>query len=373
MPASTRRKKPGRKAPPPARDLGIDTPALLIHLEDLEANIAAMAAFFRKVKADLRPHFKTHKSTQIAWRQLRAGAIGITCATVDEGEALAAAGVRSILIANQVVGAGKIRRLAGVAQDSDVIVAIDAMANARDIARAARRQGVTVRCLVEVDVGMGRCGVSPKRAPGLARSVSRLDGLRLEGVMGYEGHCVFIEDVEERRMKTHEAMAKLTSAAKEARSLGLRAPIVSGGGTGTHDVTARYPGVTEVQAGSYATMDARYARLMPRFRNALTVLATVVARPSPRMAVLDAGLKAVTPEFGVPVVKDLPGVEVAKLAEEHAIARLDPGAPDLRVGDTLEIIPCHGCTTANLHGRYHCVRDGEVAAVWPIAASAFTR
>jgi len=358
---------------PPAYP-GLDTPALLLDLDSLDKNIRRMAAFFRRGRSRLRPHFKTHKCTPIAWRQLRAGAVGITCATVDEAESLAAAGIRDILIANQVVGDGKIARLVALAHETDVMIAVDNARNARDVARAARQQAVSVRCLVEVDTGMGRCGVTPARAAALARSTARMEGLALAGLMGYEGHCVFIEDKKQREDETRHALGKLISAVRAVRAeTKLRSPVVSAGGTGTCRITGRFPGVTEVQAGSYATMDAKYARLVPGFACALTVLATVISRPSSGVAVLDSGMKAISPEFGMPTAARAPGVEIVKLAEEHAVATLSEEAKSLAVGDRVELVPAHGCTTVNLHGWYNCVLRGEVVATWSIAAGAFTR
>ena len=348
----------------------IDTPALCLDGGALERNIARMGAFFRDRPAALRPHAKTHKCPTIAWMQLRAGAIGVTCAKLGEAEVMARAGIRDILIANQIVG-GKIRRLMGLAAYSDVMVAVDDAANAEDLSAAAQAAGATLRVLLEVDVGMGRCGV-PAGEPALARRLSALPGLRFEGIMGYEGHAVMIPDPEERRAAAERAMAILVGARDLLQGDGLPVKIVSGGGTGTYDITGDYPGVTEVQAGSYATMDARYHSVGMDFERALTVVARVISVPRDDMAVIDAGLKTLTTEFGLPVVVRPEGWALQRLSEEHGQLRREGGDP-LRPGDAVEFVPSHGCTTINLHDAYVVTRDDRVVGVWPIAARGCVR
>ncbi len=344
----------------------LDTPALLVDLEALERNIRRMADFFASVPANLRPHVKTHKTPAIAHKQIAAGAQGITCAKLGEAEVMAAAGIDDILIANQVVGPAKIARLMGLARQISVTVAVDNPQNVADLSAAATAAGATVGVLVEVNVGMNRCGVAPgEAAVALAQQVARSPGLRFRGVMGYEGHCVAIPDRREREEKARAAMALLIATKEMIEAAGLPVEVVSGGGTGTFDITGRYPGVTEVQAGSYVTMDTSYRRLDLGFECALTVLTTVISRPQPGLAIVDAGMKAITPEFGMPEPKGLPGARVVRLSEEHGKIELADGG--LSVGDKLELIPSHGCTTFNLHDRLYAVRAGRVEAVWPIA------
>ena len=344
----------------------IDTPALLIDLDALERNISRMAAFFRTVSADLRPHSKTHKCPRIAQLQLDAGARGITCAKVGEAEALVAGGIQDILIANQVVGPRKIARLVNVAREAKLTVAVDDPANVAALGEAARSAGVSLGVLVEVNVGMDRCGVEPgEPALALSRVVRETAGLTYRGVMGYEGHTVMVADRQAREEVCQKAMKLLTDTRDFVVAAGVDVEVVSGGGTGTYDITGRLSAMTEIQAGSYATMDARYAQVGLDFEQALTVLATVISRPTENRAVLDCGLKCVTSEFGTPLLKQQPGATLSKLSEEHSSVVLDSG--DLRPEQRVEIVPSHGCTTINLHDQFYVLRDGVVVDVWEIA------
>jgi D-serine deaminase-like pyridoxal phosphate-dependent protein len=347
----------------------LDTPALLLDLDGLERNIQKMAEFFASRPVALRPHAKTHKCPQIALRQLAAGAIGITCAKVGEAEVMVATGVRDILIANQVTGAVKIDRLTDLAAHGELMVAVDDAANVADLGAACRAKDVRLRVLVEVDIGMGRCGVRPGQAAlELARQVSDEPHLRLAGLMGYEGHLVMIEDPSERERRVGEAFVALAETRELLEREGLDVTIVSGGGTGTFDLTSRAQGVTEIQAGSYVVMDSTYRRIRPEFESALTVLTTVVSRPEPDRVVTDAGLKAMTKEFGWPQPIDVPGASVRYLSEEHGVLSLtDPGAVTLRPGDRVRFVPSHCCTTVNLHDVFHVIRDERLVDVWPIS------
>lgn len=345
----------------------LDTPALVLDLDVLEANIAYMARFMAGASANLRPHAKTHKCAEIARRQLAAGAVGITCAKLGEAEALAHV-APDILIANQIVGPTKISRLVKLRRQTDVMVAVDNPENVDALSQAAVAAGVTLRLLVEVDVGMGRCGVSTaEEALALARRVDAAPGLVFTGLQGYEGHTVMAPDFEQRKAAAEKAMAHLTSVRRFIEDSGLPVSIVSGGGTGTYNITGNYPGVDEVQAGSYVTMDARYSGIVPEFKPAMTVLATVISKPTSERVITDAGMKSITPEFGMPPVARPEGLTTVKLSEEHGT--LDgPGAASLRLGDKVELIPSHGCTTINLHERYYIVQGERVVDVWPIDA-----
>jgi D-serine deaminase-like pyridoxal phosphate-dependent protein len=345
----------------------IDTPALLLDLDKLEANIRRMAGFFAEKPANLRPHTKTHKCPCIAHLQMEHGAIGVTCAKLDEAEAMARAGIRDILIANEIVGRRKIERLMGLAGWTQIMVAVDDVCNVHDLSEFAEARGVSLRVLVEVDVGMGRCGVQPGNpAVSLAKEVDASPGLVFEGLMGYEGHAVMRPTREERGDLARAAMALLTGTMKAIEASGIEVSIVSGGGTGTHDISGAYPGVTEIQAGSYATMDVRYRDCGLPFENALTCLTTVISVPRAGVAITDAGMKSITPEFGMPEVVGHEGLTASKLSEEHGFLQVADGAV-VRAGQKLELIPSHGCTTINLHDHYYGLREGVVTAIWPIA------
>ena len=343
----------------------LTTPALLLHAAAVRANVARMAGWARGATA-LRPHFKSHKCLQVARMQLDTGAAGLTTATVWEAVTLAAAGLDDLLVANQVVGDEKVRALARAARECRLTVAVDDSGNAAAISAAAVAAGTRVGVLIEVDVGMRRCGVGTEAdAVALAGRAAHLPGLQLRGVMGYEGHCALEVDRETRTTNVRTAMGRLVAAAAAVRSAGFPVEVVSAGGTGTFDVSGGYPGVTEVQAGAYVFMDATRERFVPGFSVGLTVLATVVSRRG-ETAVLDCGRKTIGAEYSLPrLLAD--GAAVRAVAEEHTLLDLGPDNP-LRVGDTVEVVPGYVPTTVNLHEVYHVVEDGVVTEIWPILA-----
>lgn len=346
----------------------IDTPALLVNLELVERNIARMAAFAREAGVNLRPHCKTHKSPQLAARQIAAGAIGITCQKLGEAEVMAEAGIGGLLVASQIVGPQKIRRLMELARRADVMVVADDARNLADLAAAADSAGIRLKLLLEVDTGMGRCGVPPGEATlQLARLVRELPSLQFMGLMGYEGHAVLVLDPEERRQKALASLRLLVDTAELLRQNDVPVQIVSSSGTGTFDLGGSFPGVTEIQPGSYATMDGRYRQVGVPFECALTVLATIISTPRPGVAVADVGLKSLTTEFGLPEVVGRAGLEVVRLSEEQALITVGQGER-VQPGDTIELLPSHGCTTFNLHDHFYLLRGDEVEAVWPVAA-----
>jgi D-serine deaminase-like pyridoxal phosphate-dependent protein len=355
----------------------IDTPALILDLDIVEENIASMAKFFADRTQRLRPHFKTPKTPEIARRQLEAGAIGITAAKLGEAEVLVRAGLGPVLIANQIVGRQKIDRLMDLLGRGEVIVAVESELNVRELEEGAARTGRTPQVIIEVDTGMHRCGTSnPEETVELAQRIVA-GPVRYCGIMGYEGHCVMIEDPAERQKRAGEALERLIRHADALTAAGLAPEIVSAGGTGTYDIAGSWPGVTEVQAGSYVFMDGRYRTVRPDLgRPALTLLATVIARHGD-YAVIDAGMKSLTNEFGPPLGKDLP-VKVARLSEEHghlSWLAAQAGSPsavgdaDIQPGMKIEVIPSHNDTTLNLHSEYYVVRGDAVVAVWPIEAA----
>ena len=347
----------------------VDTPALVLDKAKLERNIRRMADFAAGGPAKLRPHAKTHKCVEIAKLQLDAGAVGITCAKVGEAEAMVDGGIADILIANQIVGPLKIARLVALAGRCTVTVAVDDADNVRRLSAAAVAAGVTLGVFLEVNVGMDRCGVEPgEPALALARQVTDAPGLVFAGLQAYEGHLQNVVPFAEREARTRVDMRKALTAKEHIEAAGLPVAAVSGCGTGTHTVTGRLPWMTELQCGSYATMDAQYASVGGAdYENALTVLVTVISRPRPEMAIVDAGLKAVTPEFGDPTVL-VEGAAWHDFSEEHGEVALSGPAQGLRVGDKIELIPRHGCTTVNLYDRYHVIEDGAHSATWRVAA-----
>ncbi len=277
------------------------TPALIVDVPALDRNIATMARFFADGPCRLRPHVKAHKTPAIAKRQLAAGScVGLTCATVSEAEAVASL-TDDILIANEVIGEAKWARVAALARTLRVTTAVDSPRGAEGLAAAAQAAGVRIGVLVDLDVGQGRCGVRPgEQALSLARLVGALPALELRGVMGYEGHVQPMRDRAARHASAREAMQALVDTAELLRGAGLACPIVSAGGTGTYDVSGRVPGVTEIQAGSYALMDTDYGDVGVPFVPAFFVLGTVVSRPALDRIVLDCGHKSATKDHGPP-------------------------------------------------------------------------
>jgi D-serine deaminase-like pyridoxal phosphate-dependent protein len=345
----------------------IETPALLADLDCLEANLERMAAFFRTVPAKLRPHFKNHKCLELAARQLDAGAIGITCATLREAECLVQAGIRSILLANEVVDRGKIHRLIELARQAEVIACIDNEKVADDFARACRNDRAPLSVLVDVDVGQHRCGVPPgEAAVRLARKVME-NGLRLRGLMGYGGHLSHQPPGPEKEHSVAAAMQPLIETKSCLEREGIPVEIVSVGATGTYSPSGYYPGVTEVQAGTYLLMDTNYRECCTDFELALTVLATVISTADGRHVVVDAGLKELSGERGLPPVKAPGGLTVRKLNAEHAILDLQDGSAPVEVGDKVEIWVRYSDATVNLHDRMYGVRNGRVEKVFTLS------
>ena len=346
----------------------IDTPALLVDLEALEFNIDKLAQHFQQAGKNLRPHTKSHKTPAIAHRQLAAGAIGITCAKLGEAEVMADAGIQDILVANQIVGPRKLQRLVTLAGRCDLMVAVDHPANLSALAAAAGQGGVQPRVLVEVNIGHNRCGVAPGQpAVEVARLVASARHLRFAGLMGYEGHVVDLEDREAREQGARECLQRLVDTRQDVEKAGIEVEITSASGTGDYYLSTGYAGITEVQAGSYALMDHAYGKLGLGFEKALTVLTTVTSRPAPDQVITDAGLKSLTPEHGMPALKDRDDLEVHALSEEHGRLRAGSGSCELEVGDLLEFIPGHGCTTINLHDWLYAMRHGRLEEIWAIA------
>jgi len=346
----------------------IDTPALLVDVGKLIGNIQKMADFFKDKDARPRPMWKTPKTVEIAKLQMEAGAIGITCAKISEAELLVEAGIEDLLIANEVVGGGKLARLVALNKKADVKCAVDDPAHVEALSRAAVAGGVTIGVLVDVFVGLPRCGVKSEDAASLAKLVDDADGLDLRGVMGYEGHVVNVEDAEARKAEAEKSMGMLTDAAGSIREAGLSCDIVSGGGTGTYNFSGTFPGVTEVQVGSYPLMDVKYGKLELGFDKAATILSTVWSKAPalPGWTIIDAGMKTVTYEFGLPELIGVPNTRLAMLSEEHGHLLTEGGESGLEIGDKVELCPSHICTTVNLHDRMYMIGNGKVVDVWEI-------
>jgi D-serine deaminase-like pyridoxal phosphate-dependent protein len=351
----------------------IPTPALIVDVAALDRNIARMAAFFATGPCRLRPHFKAHKTPEIARRQLAAGScVGLTCATVDETE-VAAALCDDLLLANEIVSPDKCARVAALAREIAVTVAIDSAAGIETLASASRAAGVTLGVLVDVNVGQGRCGVEPgDAAVALARAAAATEGLTLRGVMGYEGHLQPLRNRDEREARARAAMHELVETARRIRDDGIPCEVVSSGGTGTYDISGRVDGVTEIQAGSYVLMDTDYDSVGVPFEQAFFVVGTIVSRPSPERCVADCGHKSMTKDHGQPSVAGVAGATVTALNDEHAVIAV-PESCTLSVGDRVQLMPSHTDPTVNLHDVFYAVNGERVLDVWPIAARGYAQ
>jgi 3-hydroxy-D-aspartate aldolase len=366
--------------PPPA-EIGatiaeIETPALVIDLDPFERNIAKMAEFARSSGMRLRPHAKTHKSTAIASRQIAHGAVGQCVQKVGEAEVLVRGGVKDVLVSNQVVGERKLRRLASLAKDATVALCFDAGGQVDAASRAAQELGVELGALVEIEVGMERCGVAPgAAAAALARRIAASANLRFRGLQAYHGRAQHLPTYQERAQAIAFAIDAVRETLRALTAEKLACEIVTGAGTGTFAIEAASGVYNELQVGSYVFMDTEYARIGGRggglyteFEHSLFVLASVISVPAADRAIVDAGLKSYSAERGPPWVRNRPGVEVTGVSDEHGKLKIEPHAQPLSLGDKLWLIPGHCDPTVNLHDWYVGVRNGRVESLWPISA-----
>jgi len=352
----------------------VDTPALVLDLDAFERNLARLAESIAGRGVRLRAHAKTHKCAEIARRQVAAGAIGVCCQKVSEAEAMVAGGIADVLVSNEVVGERKLARLAALARHARLGVCVDDAGNVRALSAAARRAETELDVYVEVDVGAGRCGVAPgEPAVALARAIVAAPGLSFAGLQAYQGSAQHLRSVTERR----EAIGRAAGAVRATRSAleaaGIACPTVTGAGSGSYPYEIESGAWNEIQCGSYIFMDADYARNewtapLPRFEHALFVLSTVMSRPAPERAVLDAGLKASSVDSGLPVVWNREGLRYARASDEHGVLEIAPGARAPALGEKLLLVPGHCDPTANLYDWYVCVRGGVVEDLWPISA-----
>lgn len=351
--------------------LDLDTPALCIDLDIMEANIAKMMAYMAERGKQWRPHVKCHKTPAISWKQIRAGAIGVTCAKVSEAEVFANAGISDILIANLIVGTKKLERVAALCRSADPIVACDHYIQAEMLSKVCVERGVKCRTIIEVDVGLERAGIKPGHDTlELAQGMDRLPGIELAGIMGYEGHLLQIEDQAEKRMKIFDAMEILGQTRDAMTKSGLNCEIVSAGGTGSYQITSDVACVTELQAGGGTFAEPLYLEKchVEELESAVTVLATVASRPVLGRAILDIGRKTLHPDFILPKVKGIPGAEVLALSAEHCKVKLSDEARNLKIGDKIELYPGYNDFTTILHENFYGFRGDRLELVWPILA-----
>jgi D-serine deaminase-like pyridoxal phosphate-dependent protein len=366
--------------PPPAqpgqREDEIDTPALVLDLDAFEYNLDRMAALLAPTGTKLRAHAKTHKSPVIARAQIARGAVGQCVQKVGEAEVLAWGGVSDILVSNEVVGAVKLARLAALARIAKVAVCADDAAQISAIEVAAEAAGVRLPVLVEIDVGAARCGVAPgPDAVSLARLIAASKHLSFAGLQAYQGSAQHKRTIAERRAAIQVAADGARRTVEQLRQQGLDCPIVGGGGTGTFALEAGSGVYTEIQAGSYAFMDADYARNLDEsgapvstFRHALFVLSTVMSTAIPGVAVLDAGHKAVSIDSGMPEVWQRPDIRYVGASDEHGKLTFGPETTSPKLGEKLRLVPGHCDPTVDRYDWYVGVRGSRVECLWPVAA-----
>lgn len=349
----------------------LETPVLVIDIEAMERNLAAMMQTLAESGVGLRPHLKTAKSPALAHRMLQAGAVGICCAKLSEAEVMANAGVSDILLTSEVAGFGKLERLVALAKRLPNFKAVvDNAATVDRIAALAREQGVTVNAMIELDVNTGRSGIPT--AAGvleLAQHIANTDGVTLAGIHAYAGHAqVRPEDV--RTESNNAAMQVLRETLELLAEHNIEPAIVSGGGTGTAAADVQHGLLNEIQAGSFLLMDTAYRDAGAPFENALRCRTTVISVPTADRAVCDAGQKTMSHDAGPPEVIGRPGLTYRRGSDEHGSLAVDPNAigTPLQVGEVIELLPSHVCTTINLHDVLVGVRNGTVETIWPIEA-----
>ncbi len=349
----------------------IVTPALIVDCDALDKNIAMLA---KRVEGNtngvrLTPHAKAHKCVEIARMQMAAGASRMCCQNVAEAEAMVAGGIKSVLLSNEIVGADKARRLAALARTARIGACVDHRDQVDVLSAAASKDGVALDVLVEIDIGMGRCGVEPGAdAVTLAKYIAGKPGLHFAGLQAYHGAAQHLRKPAERTAAIARAAEMAKTTADLLRVAGLPCEVIAGAGTGTWENELASGIYNELQCGSYAFMDADYGRneTATPFSNALFILTTVISAAAPGRAVCDAGLKAMSLESGLPVVFGDNGVTYIKATDEHGQLQL---APDIKIalGHRLRLVPGHCDPTVNLHDWLVATRHGKVEAVWGVA------
>jgi D-serine deaminase-like pyridoxal phosphate-dependent protein len=346
----------------------LETPILMIDLDLMEGNLQKMARFFGTRPAALRPHVKTHRTPALAHKQIAAGAIGICCGSLDEAEVMIESGIGDVLVTREIVQPQAIQRVAALAEHSDIKIIVDSEDGAVRVSAAAAPRAARVQTLVDVMVQLPRSGVEPgEPARALARKIHELPGLEFAGLVGYEGSMHGWE-THKREATCREALGRLIKTKVLIERDGIPVPIVSAGATSTHRVTGATPGVTEVQAGSYLTMDAEYYSWYPEFEITLGVLTTVISRPRPTAVTTDVGSKKLTQDAGLPVAKESASLKLVALNEHHGLLEIIGDRRRVQVGDKLEIVPSHGCTTFNLYDEVYAMRGDRCEAIWEVAA-----
>ncbi len=355
----------------------LPTPSLILDLDACEFNIAAMARHARQNGVDLRPHAKTHKTPEVAKRQLAAGAVGVCCATIREAEAMSAAGVGGLLITGELVGPNKMARLARLAkQRPETMSTVDSAWHAERLSEVATASKLTLNVMIDVDPTGRRTGIAPgKGAVELAKKVDKLPGLALRGVHGYSGASSHVNGFAARKQHSEKYMGPVLDSFRAMQKAGLPAEIMSGTSTGTYNIDSQMKGMTELQVGSYVIMDVDYRRIGGKsgdvysdFKPALTVLATVMSKNYDDIATIDAGLKAFATDRSFGPDPLIPGVTYTFNGDEHGRLHLEDAGREVKLGDKVELIVPHCDPNVNLYDRMYVCKGDDVVEVWKVAA-----
>lgn len=352
----------------------VDTPALIVDADILQRNILNLQKASEEAGLEVRPHIKAHKTPQIAQMQVRAGAVGVTAAKIGEAEVMADAGIEDIFIANILIGETKMKRLVALARRvPQLSVAVESLEGARQLSAAFAEAGMGLEVMIEIDNGAGRCGVTPEALASFANEITTLPALRLVGIMAYAAGSYAARTEDERRAFCREEGAALAAMADGLRREGHDIRRISGGSTPTAGRYEAGSGLTEIRSGTYCLNDYNQVDLGSCTPGdvAATVLATVIAHPTPDRLITDAGTKALDQQVsplteGYGVLLNPPGALVVKINDEHGY--LDSAAAHLKIGDKVRIIPPRICTCLNLYDEMTIVQDGMVRDVWRIAA-----
>ncbi len=365
-------------AKPGMPEAEIQTPCLVLDLDALERNIRKMGDWAKAHGMRHRVHGKMHKSVDVARLQMEmGGACGVCCQKVSEAEAFARGGITDVLVSNQVRDPAKIDRLARIPKlGARAIVCVDDIANVADLSAAAVTHGTTIECLVEIDCGAGRCGVTTTpEVVAIAKAIDAAPGLIFAGLQAYQGAMQHLDHYADRKAKIEVAVAMVKDAVDTLKAEGLECDIVGGGGTGSYYFEGTSGVYNELQCGSYAFMDADYGRILDEngqridrgeWENALFILTSVMSHAKADKAIVDAGLKAQSVDSGLPVIFGRDDVTYVKCSDEHGVVA-DP-AGVLAINEKLKLVPGHCDPTCNVHDWYVGVRGGVVETVWPVTA-----
>ena len=357
--------------------LDLPTPSLILDLDAFDGNVAGMAAHAKQHGLQLRPHSKTHKTPEIARRQLQAGAHGVCAATIHEAETMHAAGIGGILITGEQVGTNKIGRLIRLTKAApETMSTVDNAQHAEQLSEAARAAKVTLNVMVDIDPVGRRTGIAPgEQALALAKRVDQLEGLRLRGVHGYSGASSHVKGYEARKAHSIQYMTPVIETFEAMKKAGLPAELMSGASTGTYNIDSDLAGMTELQVGSYVFMDVEYRRSGGRsgevytdFRPSLTVLATVMSKNYDDIATIDAGLKAFATDRSFGPEPLIEGVTYSFNGDEHGRLHLENASREVKLGDKVELIVPHCDPNVNLYDRMYACRGDQVREIWKIAA-----